>query len=188
VTWNPDEHPRAAGGTFTEKPQSAPEADLALPVQFVRTASGVHRVRATTPQDAARIHTENTGEEATAWEPRELIVRVDCGRIRVEYRFDGEGEEGDYDPFDETDTPFARVNITALPGADSDEEFESHSWCTRVPAYGDSDRFAIRGSALAMELARQVEAGEDADEVARRAARRLADMPDEVIDPASARV
>lgn len=183
MTWDETLHPRAAAGTFVDKPQTSPEASLAAPIQFVRTSTGVHRLRAATAEDAAREHTALTGEHAEPVEIPGTIAIASFGRIRVEYGFDDEGEDGEYDPLDASDTPFARVTIFVEPEGGDELEVESHSWCTRAPAYAEPRLFAARADQIAHDLGVSVMHGADPDEAAAEYTRILADMPDPAITP-----
>ena len=154
------------------------------PVQFVRTASGVHRVRALTPEVAAHLHEQATGEKAEPVVFFDYIARATAGRISVEYAFEGEGEDGDYNSQDENDTPFARVSITVNP-EEGDEvgEPETFSFCTRVPAYSDSDLVTMRAISISSALGSAYLHGEDPLEVAQRYAEQLNGRNDPSINP-----
>ncbi|SDH33431.1 hypothetical protein [Microbacterium sp. 77mftsu3.1] len=182
MTWTEDDHPRAASGTFTDKPQSDPEMSLTLPVHFLRTATGVHRVRAGSEEDAAREHTALTGEHAEPIYLAETIAYSKHGRVAVDYSFLDEGEDGEYDPTDEEDTPYARIRIEVDPEREGGEP-ESFSFCTRVPAYADPTRFVERADRIAWDLHTKSRYGADAAELAREHVRLAEGATDPLITP-----
>lgn len=180
MTWDENAHPRGTAGTFTDKPQSEPEAALTLPLFFVRSASGVHRYHAATEQEALTGHTELTGEHA---DPAPLTARTAyalAGPFKVEYGFHGDGKNGDFDSTDPDDTPYATFTITVEP---EDLEPQEFSFRTLVPAYSSPAAFAQRAQQIAWAMDTRSHYGEEPAEIAERTAELLADQPDPAITP-----
>jgi hypothetical protein len=176
MTWTETEHPRAATGTFTDKTQSAPEAPLRAPAQFVRSASGVHRYNAVHPEMALAEHLILTGEEGELVDLPDTIAMSQDERAAVEFGYAGEGLSGDFDAGDDADVPLARVSITV----NDDEVF---SYRTRVPAHADPLRFARRVGEIHDAVSTKIAYGEDPAEVAQTFADALVDLPDPQITP-----